>query len=71
MLKKVIAQKPLSVLLVLFIFVILSKMHERDTATEKEFDTELKIILEHVLTKRFILILHFGSSKRSKKIEKV
>ena len=39
------AEKPLSRLPVFFIFEILLKMHERDTAKEEEFDTVLQIIL--------------------------
>ena len=70
MLKKSIAEKFLSRLLMLLIFFTLFRMHENDVATEKEFNTVLQIILERVLTQRFNSILHFGLSK-SEKVRRV
>ena len=38
MLENLIAEKPLSRILMLFAFVILFRIHERDTATEEKLD---------------------------------
>ena len=38
---------------VVYLHVILFRIHERDTAAEKELDTVLLMKLEHVLTQRF------------------
>ena len=38
---------------VAYLHFILFRMHEKNTATEKEFGTTLQIALEHVLTQRF------------------
>ena len=38
---------------VVYLHVILFRIHEKDTATKKEFGTTLEIALEHVLTQRF------------------
>ena len=38
---------------VVYFHVTFFRVHERETATEIEFDIALRMILEHVLTQRF------------------
>ena len=44
---------PEKVTCVVYLHVILFGMHEKNTATEKEFDTVLYMTLEYFLTQRF------------------
>ena len=44
---------PEQVTLLVYLHVILFRMHERDTATELEFRSVLQLTLEHILTQRF------------------
>lgn len=54
----------------LFVFAILFRMHQKDTAIKKGFNPVSLGTLEHVVTTRFNLILYFNLSKRAKKDEK-
>ena len=38
---------------VVCIYITFFRMHERDIATEREFNTVLQMTLEHVLTQKF------------------
>ena len=45
-----ITEKPELIISVACFHAVLFRLHERDTATEKEFDTVLQMTLEDVLT---------------------
>ena len=46
-------KKPWLITSVVYLDVILFRIHKRDTTTEKELDAVLKMTVKHLLTQRF------------------